>query len=242
MSKRVVTFDNGNSHPHLGIYQDGKRIDLIDMNTFLARFPYHEYKEWIFIISHVGKEHELLAEIKSLPHTRYVKQFVHDRKLGKMPIHYSETLGDDRLVQAAYLFHEMKEPTILIDAGTFITIDLITNNGFEGGHIFPGMQTFLKAYQQGTYLPCLSVDQIQFESKMPQTTEEAILRASGLYLDAILNYYLKQFSDHHFVVTGGSHNMVKERLVVLKTKKLSVNQTLIHESLFALHQHFGVKK
>src|SRR5690606_20309628 len=56
-----------------------------------------------------------------------------------MPIHYTESLGEDRLIAAFNTFkNHSQEKILVIDSGSFTTVDLVTKNGFMGGYILPG--------------------------------------------------------------------------------------------------------
>ena len=64
-----------------------------------------------------------------------------------------EKVGTDRLVNAIAAFERTKNWTVVVDAGTAITIDGIDNNGaFLGGVIAPGMGIASKALHRYTAL------------------------------------------------------------------------------------------
>ncbi|MFZ4712383.1 MAG: type III pantothenate kinase [Bacteriovoracaceae bacterium] len=243
MPKTIVTFDNGNSHPHLGIYQDGIRVALLDPMTFLARYPYQEWKDWTFVVSHVGKNSELTEKVFKLAKTITVKKCRKQNRIGDMPIHYQESLGDDRLVQAYSIFQNFKKQnTILIDAGTFITVDNISETGFNGGYIFPGITTYLKSYGIGAHLPVLDAKEIPWDHlELPHSTQEAIFLAAQVYLDGLLEQIKKQFIGSHFVITGGTGTLIKERLVKLGITSITLNPYFIHDALYQLSKISGDK-
>ena len=89
---------------------------------------------------------EMLRYIKSLEEESYVKD-----KNTSLPIanlyESLETLGNDRIavvVGAAIQFP--KENVLVIDAGTCITLDLLTTEGYQGGSIAPGIHMRLQTH------------------------------------------------------------------------------------------------
>ena len=71
---------------------------------------------------------------------------------------YRKTVGIDRLVAAyaAVSLDDSKSPLIIVDAGTAVTVDVVSRNAvdgkrrFEGGLIFPGVAACLKALNLST--------------------------------------------------------------------------------------------
>lgn len=88
-------------------------------------------------------------------------------------------VGVDRLVNAVAAFERTKNCTIVVDAGTAITIDGISEKGaFLGGIIAPGIETSAKALHDTTaLLPLVSVNKPK--NVLGKNTEEAI--KSGVY-------------------------------------------------------------
>lgn len=158
-----------------------------------------------------------------------------------MEVHYTETLGDDRLLIGYYLFKQLKpaESILVIDAGTFLTLDLIDQQGFAGGYIFPGLSTFLSSYQRGVQLPVLQ-NQPHFELKdLPHSTEDAILGAAHIYLESILERIIKKTSPSRIVITGGSQDLIKNKIEKLNLPEVQFEtyHHLIHSSLFWIYQN-----
>ena len=64
-------------------------------------------------------------------------------------------VGVDRLINPAAAFHQFKKDLIIIDFGTAITFDVVTQKGeYLGGVIAPGIEISLEAlYQKTALLP-----------------------------------------------------------------------------------------
>ncbi|MFI2742995.1 type III pantothenate kinase [Zhouia sp. PK063] len=128
-----------------------------------------------------------------------------------------ETLGVDRigLITAAY-FEYSKKNTLVIDAGTCITYDFITEHGaYLGGAISPGLQMRFKSLHTFTAkLPLITSD--KFVNYLGNNTETCI--ASGVVngvcaeIIEILRQYSSDFPDLTVILTGGDHQILSKRL------------------------------
>jgi pantothenate kinase type III len=155
-----------------------------------------------------------------------------------MPIHYSETLGEDRLYESYFIFQTIKqnERVMLLDSGTFLTADLITNEGFMGGYIFPGSRVFLKSYTEGKRLPL--INSLTVSESLPHSTEEAISMAHEMYLDSILGNLIKKISPSRIVLTGGDcQKLVNKIEKINSTIQLEFDPHLLHQSLHSIYLH-----
>jgi len=82
---------------------------------------------------------------------------------------YYETMGVDRIMAC-----EAIEDGLIIDAGSAITVDVVTSGAFEGGFIYPGLDAMLETYRRIS--PRLDYS-LNFEldlDKMPQNSQDAI--------------------------------------------------------------------
>ena len=225
---RLITIDNGNTHPSVGIFNDGVMQNVVPLDQYM-----HDPKDFV-LVANVG--YALPMKFSFDLKSKRSKTHFFDMK-----VHYSETLGDDRLIASYGVFKKIKknEKILLIDAGTFITIDLITDDGFQGGYIFPGLTRFLKIYAESAQLPLLSQDMLfKGNNEIPHTTEEAILKATELYLKTCVEAVINNTTPDKIILTGGSANEIKN-LVSLKVH-FEMDRHLIHSALsliFDLHLH-----
>jgi len=82
---------------------------------------------------------------------------------------YYETMGVDRIVAC-----EAIEEGLIIDAGSAITVDLVSAGRFEGGFIYPGLDAMQESYRNIS--PRLDYS-LNFEldlDKMPKNSRDAI--------------------------------------------------------------------
>lgn len=222
---RLITIDNGNTNPNVAIHDAGVIKGLIPLSQYVQE------KGDFILISSVGQTIPIKASF-DLKTKRTKTHFF------EMPVHYSETLGDDRLIAAYGVYKKLKEneKALVIDAGTFITVDLVTSQGFQGGYIFPGLNRFLKTYADSAQLPLLSKDLIfkKASSDLPHTTEEAITKACEVYVKAVILDVVKKTSPGKVIFTGGSAEELKKEISLEVPSEL--DRHLIHSALSLIHQ------
>jgi type III pantothenate kinase len=126
-------------------------------------------------------------------------------------------LGRDRLaaaVGANELFPDQN--LLIIDAGTAITYDLISeNNEFLGGNISPGLEMRFKALNQFTgKLPL--VDQADEDDLFGKTTTSAIrcgVQNGVLYeMDQTIELFNENYQNLQIIMTGGDSNFFDRKL------------------------------
>jgi type III pantothenate kinase len=123
-----------------------------------------------------------------------------------------ETLGVDRLAAAAgALVHHPGADLLVIDAGSAVTIDLVSGGTYRGGSISPGLAMRFRALNEYTgRLPLINkTDSFEFPAK---TTEDAI--AGGVVMGLVyeINEYIRTFEKKYSklvtVITGGDSGVI----------------------------------
>ncbi len=223
---KIITLDHGNSNPHLGVFENEKLSKVI---------PLHEY-------SPSPSDKIILTSVKKdLPFPVHfnLKNYRIGNLFFDMPIHYSNGLGLDRIVTAFYAFKEIKEEVLVIDAGTFITIDRVSSkSGFLGGNIFPGVKTFLKSYKEGELLPLVDFNYIEtiFNAN---STEDAINVAANIYLKNILKESISINKIERVYITGGDALLIEKIIKSFNLEiELLIMPHLIHLAMFQIHQNY----
>ena len=229
----ILTIDQGNSHPHGGLF-DGGVLRCVYSKNQLATLKRKDYFK--AVVCQVGERNELIQRFKedAFDLQRFKKKgFFLD-----MPVNYSSSLGDDRLYQAYYLFKKYlasKKAVMLIDSGTFTTVDVIDSRGFCGGYIFPGNQVFLDCYPKGYQLFRLDAENIPLSPlKLPQTTKEAMEESLKLHITSLYEKMMRQFPFVEYVmITGGSglfvHSLLKN---IHENENIQYTPHLIHHALY----------
>ena len=186
-----LAIDIGNTNIHIGIFEDDVLHSSYSVKSEFPRpllenlentlNPATLTKPQAVIISSVNPKVEVFI-------VEYIQKyfFVNSQFIGRdipipMPVltDQPERVGVDRLVNALAAFERTKSWTIVVDAGTAITVDVINDNGaFMGGIIAPGMGIFSKALHHYTaLLPEIPVNKPK--NILGKNTEDAI--SSGIY-------------------------------------------------------------
>ena len=123
--------------------------------------------------------------------------------LEKCALTMGTTVGIDRLLFAYGVYQQNpKESSLLIDSGTYLTIDFLNKNSFEGGVILPGKKLFNTAYQQGTNLHVPK--SVPGEKSYPfKSTKDNLEQAFRLILLSTVSEISKECSFTQIFVTGG---------------------------------------
>lgn len=186
-----LAIDIGNTNIHIGVFEDDVLHSSYSVKSEFPR-PLLENLENTFnpatftkpqavVISSVNPRIEVFV-------VEYIQKhfFVNPQFIGKdipipMPVLIDQPgkVGVDRLVNALAAFERTKSWTIVVDAGTAITIDVINDRGaFMGGIIAPGMGISAKALHYYTaLLPEIPITKPK--SILGKNTEGAI--NSGIY-------------------------------------------------------------
>ncbi len=142
-----------------------------------------------------------------------------------------ETLGSDRLASAlaATVFFP-KENTLVINAGTCLTTDFVTEKGeYLGGSIAPGLQMRLKAMHHFTgKLPLIELNE-SITDLPGQTTESSMLAGvtTGMVaeIDGLIEIWRKNISFFNVILSGGDAIFFDKKL---KNRIFAVDNVVLH--------------
>ena len=218
---KVYTIDHGNNQCCMGLFSAGK---LEKVDTYSKTSLPNDKSSIIY--SSVGKA-------MSFP-GQNAGAFFKDGRFLSMPVHYGQTLGTDRLVLAHYFYDKEKTPpTVIIDAGSFITVDLVDDKGFMGGIILPGLDIYLKNFSQAARLPTISKEKLPTSptSLKANSTENAIMGGLNLILEKILKEEIEKIHPEKIFWTGGDGKLLHSLF-----KKGTFIPHLIHLGLYKIHK------
>jgi type III pantothenate kinase len=226
----LLTIDIGNTNTVLGVY-DGERLavhwrlttarnqtvdeyGILARNLFLNAGLSQAELEGIIISSVVPPLNSTLAEMSE----KYFGKkalFVEPGVRTGVPIFYDNPseVGADRIVNAVAAHAKYGGPCVVVDFGTAITFDAISERGeYLGGVIVPGIGIAAEAlFQRAARLPRV---EIKDPGKVIGTNTVASMQA-GLYygyvdlVDGLLARMKQQMGEStHVVATGGEAPMV----------------------------------
>ena len=216
-----LIIDAGNTFVKLAVFNNGSIVykgsaDVSDV-VEKAKELYHTYPqiEWTIISSVVFLEDSHIDALTVFSKVHVLGPY------SKVPFinQYAtpKTLGVDRMALAtgAYYYAPQKN-TLVIDAGTCITYDIVTHTGeYLGGAISPGLLMRYKALNHFTSkLPLLPLKTP--EGLIGDTTESCIhsgvVNGVSTELDGIIDQYRSEYEDLTVILTGGDALFLSKRL------------------------------
>jgi type III pantothenate kinase len=215
-----LVIDQGNTVVKFAVFSGSKLIKRYiekDLKLEILRRIFREFPsiERSILSSVASYDEDIHGFLISSSH------FINLDSLTPIPIinNYStkDTLGYDRIASAIGAHTILPFNNVLvIDAGTAITIDLITSEGvFIGGNISPGLDLRFMALNQFTKKLPLVKKQEEFEL-LGTSTHDAILsgvlNAVIFELDGYISELKIKYPDLKTVLTGGDMNYFVEKL------------------------------
>ena len=149
-----------------------------------------------------------------------------------------DTLGIDRMVLAASAcFLYPNKNVLVIDAGTCITYDFITEHGsYEGGAISPGIRLRYQSLNDYTdKLPLLDIEAPEhFVGKSTkESIHSGIVYGVAYEIDGTIDQYTKNFKDLTVILTGGNADFLRDKL----KNSIFANSNFLSEGLNFLFEY-----
>ena len=237
-----LIIDAGNTTIKLAVFEKDELLELLQLPA--ADFPeavskiFQEFpKIGQAIISTVSflNENDLASIKEKCP------LITVDHQL-KTPFknHYAtpETLGADRIaLAAAAVLYYPKKNTLVVDAGTCVTYDMITSEGYYlGGAISPGLRMRYQALNHFTSrLPLL--DPSDPPDIIGDSTENSIHSGviNGLCqeIEGVISLYETRYEFLTVILTGGDAQFLSKRL----KKAIFAHSNFLLEGLNFLLEH-----
>jgi pantothenate kinase type III len=222
----LITLDFGNSHPHAGLFQKAseswqliKAVPLNELQIYLTQLGMSAHNTSVVVCEVKAREDEIAKLQEQGFFITRVKDYWRGVKFAGMPVNYAKTLGEDRLIEAYFCYKKEKIPTLLIDAGTFVTMDVVTENGFLGGYIIPGAENYFELYGKGEQLKTVPLT-LSFTHTLPTATADAITESYSAFAE-LAKKLIIEHKIQKIVLTGGLTSLwegffqnEKQRLVV----------------------------
>ena len=128
-----------------------------------------------------------------------------------------QTLGVDRIALATGgFYHNPTGNTLVIDAGTCVTYDMVNDYGeYLGGAIAPGIAMRYNAlHNQTLKLPLLSLeDPLDFIGNSTHgSIHSGVVNGILMEIDGVINQYQARFADLTVILTGGDAQFLSKRL------------------------------
>lgn len=231
----LITLDFGNSHPHAGLFIKNvgkwdlvKVVPLKELPLYLDQLKLNASNSQIVLCEVKEREEELMNLLKQGFLLTRVKDYWRGQRFAGMPVHYAKTLGEDRLIEAHYCYKTDKSPTLLIDAGTYVTMDVVNEAGFQGGYIIPGMEAYFAAFAHGERLRDFNLT-ANLSNQLPQETLTA-MRDSYSAFGALAKELVQKNNIKKVILTGGMASLW-ESFFTDTNIELKTDPNYIHWSL-----------
>lgn len=221
----ILAVDIGNTNINIGAFKGKKLITHFCVNNKLlvnkkSIFPLERsiLNESIYIIVASVNPRMNSVFYKYLGEKHNKKVLIIGREIiPKIPILVKnpEKVGIDRLLNTLAAYRRTKSSTMVVDFGTAITIDVVSNDGeFMGGLILPGMRTSAYALNNKTAL-LPEVDIRRPANIIGNSVENAI--KAGVYFGIVgaIIHIIKEVKMvyenlQHTVATGGDAKIFKK--------------------------------
>ncbi|MEC7770397.1 MAG: type III pantothenate kinase [Bacteroidota bacterium] len=127
------------------------------------------------------------------------------------------TLGVDRIALATAAYYQnTRGNTLVIDAGTCITYDMVNNAGeYVGGAISPGIRMRYNAmHNQTAGLPLLEPEELLdfIGNSTESCMHSGVINGVAREVDGVIDQYQSRFQDLTVILTGGDSHFFAKRL------------------------------
>ncbi|MCK0130191.1 type III pantothenate kinase [Flavobacteriaceae bacterium F08102] len=235
-----LILDIGNTHAKIAVFQNRKLVSHQqtfpkNLNTAL-RATLNNYPIQASIVSTVSAiNKDSLTSLHKLP-----KLISLDANT-KVPFinQYATptTLGVDRIALVSAAVDQFPDRNVLvIDAGTCVTYDFVTNEKiYLGGAISPGIQIRYKALHDYTAnLPLLQIDEVELTGNSTEKSiHSGVLNGIVQEINGVIEQYSHKYPNLTVVLTGGDAiflaKMLKSSIFATPNFLLEgLNRILIH--------------
>ena len=209
---------------HNGKLEGGPRVLSIDFfkNPIKYLDNYYSRDSKLYIAS-VAKESSNLVLFEKLAEGGFNYENIKVRQEfnGFKTLYNPVTLGVDRWLACLAAHRTYQQDVVVIDAGTAITLDIVTSNGIHlGGYIIPGIASLGQTIKLSTGL-CFDNSILKTVDSIPTNTNDALVLGnwamiSGFFRkieETIISNNLCISSDKlSWILTGGDYEKVSEHL------------------------------
>ena len=240
----MIVIDVGNTNTVLGIYKNNKIINKQRVETKNLKILKLNIKKYFtknnkkinkskicIVASVVPKLNMLIREIVLKNNYKYFNLNALNIPF-RIKIKYDlNKIGADRIANTVAVINSKYKNCIIIDFGTATTFDVIKNNTYEGGIIFPGIKISLDSLVKNAAL--LKKTKIFKISKIvTNNTKQSI--QSGFYwgylslINGIIQKIIKEKKiKPKIIMTGGLAKIFKDQIIL----KPILNENLTLEGL-----------
>lgn len=252
---KLLCIDIGNTNVNFAVVEKQSVLHPASFPTQKLKKDAHYIQDFqalidrhsICAVAYCSVVPELNSRLESLFSPKLVVFQLTEKSVVGLPLAYPQPkeIGHDRIANAIAAQAHYQLPSIIVDLGTAITFDVVTENGYEGGIIAPGFELMSRYLNEQTaLLPKLSPSEIALYPSDPaafgRSTVEAMTLGisvgfSGM-VDALLEHLLERTAPSSkqtpkLLSTGGS-------ITQLNSKWATQIQCVDHLTLMGLSEAY----
>lgn len=252
---KVLCVDIGNTHVNFAVVEKQSVFDPAFFPTQKLRKDAHYIRDFqalidrhsICAVAYCSVVPELNPRLESLFPSKQALFQLTDRSAVGLPLAYPNPteIGHDRIANAIAAQAHFQLPSIIIDLGTAITFDVVTENGYEGGIIAPGFELMSRyLHEQTALLPKLDKSEITLDPRGQEAFGRSTVQAMSLgisvgfsgMVDALLEHLMERVAPSEalspsLLSTGGS-------ITQLNSKWATQTQSIDHLTLIGLAEAY----
>ncbi|MGR3179593.1 MAG: type III pantothenate kinase [Candidatus Anammoxibacter sp.] len=225
----ILAVDIGNTNINLGLFDADTLVSQFRIDVIKLQQDCKTIEEYWTGITTGNINNIVTASVNPTAESIFF-QWV-ENKFKKRPIKIGEDIqpeipikvrnpkkvGIDRVLNAIAAYRLVKNDVIVVDVGSAITFDVVSNTGeFLGGVIAPGIKMCADAlHTQTGQLPLVKVKKV--ENVLGKDTEEAMI--AGIYWGSVgtVNIVLEKLFDQlkskpDVIATGGDAELIAESI------------------------------
>jgi type III pantothenate kinase len=235
----LLVIDIGNTRTKWALADDVGKLSAMEiyLNADIAKVKFPMKQAQKAVISNVAGE-EMAQKISQL----LVPLPLHFVKATKQACgvknNYQTALGADRWAALVAAWHNTKHASVVVNAGTAITIDSLGRDGaFLGGTIMPGLYLMQQALSHNTAQLNVSDGIVR---EFPTNTQDAITTGCSNAVAGAIHLMLKRLEKHSgwlpkLIISGGDAHKVAQALN-LNVKQVIITENLVLQGLVLLEK------
>ena len=242
----LLVIDIGNTRTKWALADDSGKLSAMEicLNADLAKANFPSAQAQSAIIANVAGE-AMARQITQLLQPLELHFITASAQASGVKNSYQNTLGADRWAALVAAWHHTKHATVVVNAGTAITIDCIGKDGaFLGGTIMPGLRLMHESLSKNTaQLSVQDVDVSNFGADFPANTQEGITTGCLNAVAGAIHLMQKRLEKHSgwlpkLIISGGDAPNIAKALntpiLNISTKQVIITENLVLQGLVLL--------
>ena len=250
----LLVIDSGNSRTKWALADDSGKLSPMEicLNANIAKANFPTAQAQSAVIANVAGE-VMAQQLTQLLQPLELHFISASGQACGVKNSYQSTLGADRWAALVAAWRNTKHATVVVNAGTAITIDCIGKDGaFLGGTIMPGLRLMHESLRNNTAQ--LRVDEAaasNFDADFPANTQEGIETGCLNAVAGAIHLMQKRLEKHSgwlpkLILSGGDAHKIAKSLntpiLNMGTKQVIITENLVLQGLVLLSKEIQAKE